>query len=132
LAAHPLSPIIPLTLPQLGVGSPKGIDIWSGIITGSTSFGAASALPVWGCVAGRHKRKLSLLHSSFAIALFTCLMGLFTNVWQFFGARAVMGAFAGVFLCHNCAGSQPGARTPAEATHWVGWHQASRSDHRSA
>jgi MFS transporter, DHA1 family, multidrug resistance protein len=90
-----LSPIIPLMLPQLGVGSAKGIDIWSGVITGSTSFVAAFASPVWGRVADRNGRKLSLLRSSFAIALFTGLMGLSTNVWQFFGARAVMGAFAG-------------------------------------
>jgi DHA1 family multidrug resistance protein-like MFS transporter len=82
-------------LPQLGVRSATGIDVWSGIITGSTSFVAAFASPVWGRVADRHGRKLSLLRSSFAIAVFTGLMGLSTNVWQFFAARAVMGAFAG-------------------------------------
>jgi MFS family permease len=38
---------------------------------------------------------LSLPRSSFAIALFTRLMGLSTNVWQFFGERAVTEAFAG-------------------------------------
>src|ERR1700746_4101333 len=64
-----LSPIIPLMLPQLGVGSATGIDIWSGIITGSTSFVAAFASPLWGRVADRHGRKLSLLRSSFAIAV---------------------------------------------------------------
>src|SRR3954452_19996136 len=90
-----LSPIIPLMLPQLGVETTRAVDIWSGIITGATSFVAAFASPVWGRVADRHGRKLSLLRSSFAIALFTALMGLATNVWQFFGARAVMGVFAG-------------------------------------
>ena len=90
-----LSPIIPLMLPQLGVTTNAGIDVWSGIITGSTSFVAAFASPIWGRVADRYGRKLSLLRSSFAIALFTALMGLSTNVWQFFGARAVMGMFAG-------------------------------------
>ncbi|MEA2737861.1 MAG: transporter, family, multidrug resistance protein [Acetobacteraceae bacterium] len=90
-----LSPIIPLMLPQLGVETVEGVDIWSGIITGSTSFVAAFASPIWGRVADRHGRKLSLLRSSFAIALFTAVMGLATNVWWFFGARAVMGAFAG-------------------------------------
>src|SRR6201996_3294715 len=90
-----LSPIIPLMLPQLGVQSARAIDIWSGIITGATSFVAAFASPVWGRVADKHGRKLSLLRSSFAIALFTALMGLSANVWQFFGARAVMGLFAG-------------------------------------
>jgi DHA1 family multidrug resistance protein-like MFS transporter len=90
-----LSPIIPLMLPQLGVETTRDVDIWSGVITGATSFVAAFASPMWGRVADRHGRKLSLLRSSFAIALFTALMGLSTNVWQFFGARAVMGMFAG-------------------------------------
>jgi DHA1 family multidrug resistance protein-like MFS transporter len=90
-----LSPIIPLMLPRLGVETVEGIDIWSGLITGSTSFVAAFASPIWGRVADKRGRKLSLLRSSFAIALFTAMMGLATNVWWFFGARAVMGAFAG-------------------------------------
>lgn len=90
-----LSPIIPLMLPRLGVETTEGIDIWSGVITGATSFVAAFASPVWGRVADRYGRKLSLLRSSFAIAVFTALMGLSVNVWQFFAARAVMGAFAG-------------------------------------
>ncbi len=90
-----LSPIIPLMLPQLGVETGQGVAIWSGVITGATSFVAAFASPVWGRVADKHGRKLSLLRSSFAIAVFTALMGLSANVWQFFGARAVMGAFAG-------------------------------------
>ncbi len=40
-----LSPIIPLMLPQLGAESAKAVDIWSGIITGATSFVAAFASP---------------------------------------------------------------------------------------
>ena len=90
-----LSPIIPLMLPQLGVDTIEGVGIWSGVITGSTSFVAAFAAPIWGRIADKHGRKLSLLRSSFAIALFTGLMGLATDVWWFFGARAVRGAFAG-------------------------------------
>jgi DHA1 family multidrug resistance protein-like MFS transporter len=90
-----LSPIVPLMLPQLGVTSPEGVDIWSGAITGSTSFVAAFASPIWGRIADRHGRKLSLLRSSCAIAFFTAIMGLSANVWQFFIARALMGMFAG-------------------------------------
>ena len=41
-----LSPIVPLMLPGLGVTSVEGVDIWSGVITGSTSFVAAFAAPV--------------------------------------------------------------------------------------
>src|ERR1700679_480767 len=90
-----LSPIVPLMLPGLGVTTVQGLDIWSGIITGSTSFVAAFASPVWGRIADKRGRKLSLLRSSCAIAIFTAVMGLSTNVWQFFIARAVMGMFAG-------------------------------------
>ncbi|MSP00621.1 MAG: MFS transporter [Acetobacteraceae bacterium] len=90
-----LSPIMPLMLPDLGVTTVEGVDIWSGVITGSTSFVAAFASPVWGRIADRHGRKLSLLRSSGAIVVFTAVMGLSTNVWQFFAARAVMGMFAG-------------------------------------
>jgi MFS transporter, DHA1 family, multidrug resistance protein len=90
-----LSPIIPLMLPQLGVTSIESVDVWAGVINGSTSFVAAFASPIWGRVADKHGRKLSLLRSSLAIGIFTALMGLATNVWWFFGARAVMGAFAG-------------------------------------
>jgi DHA1 family multidrug resistance protein-like MFS transporter len=90
-----LTPIVPLMLPGLGVTSVQGLDIWSGVITGSTSFVAAFASPVWGRIADRHGRKVSLLRSSCAIAVFTAVMGLSTNVWQFFAARALMGMFAG-------------------------------------
>ena len=90
-----LSPIIPLMLPELGVHSVQGVDIWSGVINGSTSFVAAFASPIWGRIADRHGRKLSLLRSSSAFVVFTALMGLAPDVWTFFGARAVMGVFAG-------------------------------------
>jgi MFS transporter, DHA1 family, multidrug resistance protein len=90
-----LSPIVPLMLPGLGVTTVQGVDIWSGVITGSTSFVAAFASPVWGRIADRRGRKLSLLRSSCAIAIFTAVMGFSTNVWQFFAARALMGMFAG-------------------------------------
>jgi DHA1 family multidrug resistance protein-like MFS transporter len=90
-----LSPIMPLFLPQLGVTNPARIDLWAGILNGTTSFVAAFASPLWGRLADRHGRKLMLLRSSFAIGLFTALMGISLNVWQVFGARALMGAFAG-------------------------------------
>ena len=90
-----LSPIIPLILPELGVTGFDRISLWAGIIGGATSFVAAFASPIWGRVADTHGRKLALIRSSLAIGLFTALMGLATNVWWFFGIRALMGAFAG-------------------------------------
>jgi MFS transporter, DHA1 family, multidrug resistance protein len=95
MAFSMLSPIMPLFLPVLGVTSATAIDLWAGILNGVTSLVAAFASPLWGSVADRRGRKLMLLRSSLAIAVFTVLMGLSANVWQFFGARALMGVFAG-------------------------------------
>ena len=90
-----LSPILPLFLPQIGVHAPAAIDLWTGILNGTTSLVAAFVSPLWGRLSDRHGRKLMLLRSGIAIALFTALMGLSQTVWQLFGARALMGAFAG-------------------------------------
>jgi MFS transporter, DHA1 family, multidrug resistance protein len=90
-----LTPIMPLFLPDLGVRNPAAVDLWAGILNGTTAFVAAFISPLWGRVADLHGRKLMLLRSSFAIGFFTVLMGVSQNVWQFFGARALMGAFAG-------------------------------------
>jgi MFS transporter, DHA1 family, multidrug resistance protein len=95
MAFSMLTPIMPLFLPELGVHTQAGIDIWAGILSGVTSFIAAFASPVWGRVADRHGRKLMLVRSSLAIGFFAALMGLSQNVWQFFAARALMGIFAG-------------------------------------
>jgi len=95
MAFSMLTPIMPLFLPELGVTSPAMIDLWAGILAGSTSFVAAFASPLWGTVADRRGRKLMLLRSSIAIGIFAGLMGLAANVWQFFAMRALMGLFAG-------------------------------------
>ncbi|MGH7093187.1 MAG: MFS transporter [Stellaceae bacterium] len=95
MAFSMLTPIMPLLLPDLGVKSAGAIDTWAGILSGTTSFVAAFASPVWGRVADRHGRKLMLIRSSLAIAIFTALMGVAGDVWQFFAFRALMGVFAG-------------------------------------
>src|ERR1700688_3735273 len=77
-----LSPIVPLMLPGLGVKTVQGVAIWGGAITGAASFVPAFESPVWGRIGDRHGRKLSLLRSSCATAVFTAVMGLSTNVWQ--------------------------------------------------
>jgi DHA1 family multidrug resistance protein-like MFS transporter len=95
MAFSVLSPIMPLLLPELGVETASAVNLWAGILTGVTSFVAAFASPIWGRVADRRGRKLMLLRSSLAIGVFTALMGVAANVWQFFAFRALMGVFAG-------------------------------------
>ncbi len=95
LAFTVLSPVMPLFLPELGVHDPARIDIWAGVLTSITSFIAAFASPFWGRVADTYGRKSMVIRSCFAIGLFTALMSLALNVWQFLALRALMGAFAG-------------------------------------
>ncbi|HET6184209.1 MAG TPA: MFS transporter [Acetobacteraceae bacterium] len=90
-----LSPIMPLFLPDLGVKDAALIDLWAGILNGATPFVAAFASPLWGRLADQYGRKQALIRASLAIGVFTIGMGLSQNVWQFFGARLLMGAFAG-------------------------------------
>ncbi|MBS0560155.1 MAG: MFS transporter [Proteobacteria bacterium] len=90
-----ISPILPLFLPDLGVHDPQAIDLWTGVLNGTTSFVAALVSPLWGRLSDRKGRKLMLLRSGIAISVFTVLMGLAHTVWEFFGYRAAMGAFAG-------------------------------------
>jgi len=54
MANSVLTPIMPLFLPELGVRTASGIDIWAGILSGITSFVAAFASPLWGSLADRH------------------------------------------------------------------------------
>src|SRR6516162_2531835 len=95
MAFSVLTPIMPLFLPVLGVEAPSAVALWAGVLNGVTSFVAAFASPLWGRVADRHGRKLMLLRSSLAIGVFTALMGVAADVWQFFAFRALMGVFAG-------------------------------------
>ncbi len=90
-----LTPIMPLFLPELGVRDPGAIDLWSGVLAGTTSFVAAFASPFWGRLADRKGRKVMLLRSAFAIGVFCGLMGVSRNVWEVFACRVLMGAFAG-------------------------------------
>lgn len=90
-----LSPILPLFLPDLGVKNAASIDWWAGILNGTTPFVAAFASPIWGKIADVKGRKQALIRASIAIGIFTVGMGISQNVWQFFGARVLMGAFAG-------------------------------------
>ena len=90
-----LSPVMPLFLPELGAGGPGEVELWAGVLAAVTPLVAAFASPLWGRVADRRGRKLMVLRSCFAIALFIGLMSLAGNVWQFMGLRALMGVFAG-------------------------------------
>lgn len=90
-----LSPIMPLFLPQLGVVTPAGVDVWAGVLASVTSFVAIFTAPIWGSLADRYGRKLMVLRSTLGISIFTLLMGIAGNPWHMLAFRAGMGALAG-------------------------------------
>ena len=89
------SPILPLYLGRFGLVSPAAVDFWSGILSSVNFLVAAIVSPIWGSVADRYGRKVMVLRSSFAICLFSLLMGLAGELWQLVVLRALMGAFSG-------------------------------------
>jgi len=90
-----LSPIMPLYLPELGVTTVTGIDLWAGALASVTSFIAAFAAPVWGRLSDKYGRKPMVLRASAGIGILTILMGLAQSPWQLLALRVVMGALAG-------------------------------------
>jgi DHA1 family multidrug resistance protein-like MFS transporter len=90
-----VSPIMPLFLPALGVGSEGAVDLWAGVLAAATSFVAIFTAPIWGGLSDRYGRKLMVLRSTFGIAVFTFLMGLAQSPWHMLALRAGMGALAG-------------------------------------
>src|SRR5579875_3652935 len=86
------NPFMALYVEQLGVHSLQHIDVLTGIIQGLSPLTAAVMSPVWGALSDRSGRKMMVLRSTLAIAVFTALMGLAQNTWELMGIRAMQGA----------------------------------------
>jgi len=92
----------PLLLPELGVETEGAVDLWAGILGAVTSFVAAFA------------RRFGDA-SSLAIGVFTALMGVTADVWQFLVFRGLTGVFAGFSSASGsvCASVLSHRRRPA-------------------
>ncbi len=88
-------PFLPLYIIQLGVKPIAAVSAWAGVVASVNFLAAAIFSPFWGSLADRTGRKAMVVRSCLAIAVFTALMGIVQNVWQLFGARALMGVFSG-------------------------------------
>ena len=115
-----LAPIMPLLLPQIGVTDPVGINLWAGILACITPLFAAVMSPIWGRVADRRGRRLTVLRSCIAIGVFIGLMSLVQNEWQMLGLRAGMGIFAGFnAACIAMVATQVPARRLGYSLGWL-------------
>ena len=64
-----LAPILPLYFHDLGVQTPEAMSLWSGLATGATYIIVCIAAPFWGRIADKRGRKITLIRSSFGMAL---------------------------------------------------------------
>ncbi len=88
-------PFLPLFIQQLGVAPLANVEVWSGAIM-SIGFATAALLsPFWGAASDRWGRKGMVIRASLTGAVMSAVMGLAMNVYWLFGARIVMGLFAG-------------------------------------
>ncbi|MDQ3855606.1 MAG: MFS transporter, partial [Chloroflexota bacterium] len=88
-------PFLPLYVHELGVGDPRSVALWSGLVFGISPFIAGMLAPVWGAIADRYGRKPVFLRSLIAFVILMVLYGLAQNVWQLFGLRVLHGVFGG-------------------------------------
>ncbi len=89
------NPFMALYVEQLGVHNVHHVDILTGIIQGLTPLMAALMSPIWGAVSDRSGRKMMVLRSTIAIAIFTGILGLAQSTWQLMVIRALQGTFSG-------------------------------------
>lgn len=88
-------PFLPLYVEQLGVSSPSAMIQWSGIAYGASFFSAALTAPLWGRVADRYGRKLTLVRASLGMTIVMSLMGCAHTVEQLVILRLFAGLLGG-------------------------------------
>jgi DHA1 family multidrug resistance protein-like MFS transporter len=88
-------PLLPLTLPGLGVTSTESVRMWAGLLIGVTPLAAALTSPLWGYLLHCIDPRLILLVSCLSAAVCTASMSLATSPWQLMGLRFTMGLFGG-------------------------------------
>ena len=94
-------PFLPIYVEELGITGHANISQWSGIAYGVTYFAAAIVSPLWGRLADRTGRKLTLVRSSFGITFVMILLALVQNVWQLVAMRFVAGILGGYAAAAN-------------------------------
>ncbi|MBI5431560.1 MAG: MFS transporter [Planctomycetes bacterium] len=88
-------PFFPSHLQALGLEDRSEIATWAGVLYGAAPLSAAVMSPIWGAVGDRVGRKVMVLRSMLAIALFVGAMAFATSPWQVLVLRLLQGAFSG-------------------------------------
>ena len=88
-------PFFPSHLESMGVEGLGAIATWAGLIYGAAPLAAAFMSPIWGALGDRFGRRLMVLRSMFAIALFVAGMAFATSPFQLLLLRIGQGLFSG-------------------------------------
>ena len=111
-----LAPILPLYFHDLGVETPEAMSLWSGLATGATYIIVCLAAPFWGRVADKKGRKITLIRSSFGMALCNILIAFQTTPEGVVLIRLVQGLVSGFY---SASITLIASESPIERTGWA-------------
>lgn len=111
-----LAPILPLYFHDLGVQTPEAMSLWSGLATGATYINVCLAAPFWGRVADKKGRKITLIRSSFGMALCNILIAFQTTPEGVVLIRLVQGLVSGFY---SASITLIASESPIERTGWA-------------
>ena len=111
-----LAPILPLYFHDLGVQTPEAMSLWSGLATGATYIIVCLAAPFWGRVADKKGRKITLIRSSFGMALCNVLIAFQTTPEGVVIIRLIQGLVSGFY---SASITLIASETPIERTGWA-------------
>lgn len=111
-----LAPILPLYFHDLVVQTPEAMSLWSGLATGATYIIVCLAAPFWGRVADKKGRKITLIRSSFGMALCNVLIAFQTTPEGVVLIRLVQGLVSGFY---SASITLIASESPIERTGWA-------------
>lgn len=111
-----LGPILPLYFHDLGVNTPEGMSLWSGLATGITFLIVCLAAPFWGRLADKKGRKITLIRSSFGMALCNVLIAFQTTPEGVVLIRLIQGLVSGFY---SASITLIASESPLEKTGWA-------------
>ena len=111
-----LAPILPLYFHDLGVQTPEAMSLWSGLATGATYIIVCLAAPFWGRIADKKGRKITLIRSSFGMALCNVLIAFQTTPEGVVLIRLVQGLVSGFY---SASITLIASESPIERTGWA-------------
>ena len=111
-----LAPILPLYFHDLGVQTPEAMSLWSGLATGATYIIVCIAAPFWGRIADKRGRKITLIRSSFGMALCNVLIAFQTTPEGVVLIRLIQGLVSGFY---SASITLIASESPIERTGWA-------------